>query len=193
MFIAEKGLQIPVVQVDLASREQHSDSFIKLNPHRTVPVLELDDGALLNTSSGICHYLEALHPEPSLMGADALARGQIADLEWRIEQEGFLAVGESFRNRARSFKNNALPGRHEHAQIPQLVDRGRARAEEFMVWLDQLLEKREFVAGDNFSIADITAFLTIEFAKWIKLSPGPDVKNLNRWYTAVSDRDSAKL
>jgi len=192
MFIAEKKLNIPVVEVDLANKEQHTKAFAKLNPHRTVPVLELDDGSTLCSTHGICHYLEAVYPDIPLMGTDAVERGQIADLDWRIELEGFLAVGESFRNRAKSFKNNAVTGARPHAQIPELVERGRARSEQFLEWFDRHLEQREFVAG-NFSIADITAFVTLEFAKWIKLEPSPDYTNLHRWYQQVSARDSAKI
>ena len=192
MFIAEKKLDIPVIEVDLASKEQHTDAFVKVNPHRTVPALELDDGSTLCSTHGICHYLEAAYPEIPLMGANAVERGQIADLDWRIEQEGFLAVGESFRNYAKSFKNNAVTGATQHAQIPELVERGRARSEQFMVWLDNHLEQREFVAG-SFSIADITAFVTLEFAKWIKLEPSAECRNLHRWYKQVAARDSAKV
>ena len=192
MFIAEKKLDIPVVQVDLGNREQDSPAFVALNPHRTVPVLEFEDGTSLNTTHGICNYLEAKYPAPALMGRDPIERGQIADLDWRIEQEGFLAVGESFRNRSRGFKNHAVTGQHQHAQIPELVDRGRARSEQFMEWLNSTLATREFIAGDEFSVADITAFITIEFAKWIKLEPLAEYQNLHRWHQVVSERDSAR-
>lgn len=192
MFIAEKKIDIPVVEVDLGNREQDSPAFVALNPHRTVPVLELDDGTVFRSTHGICHYLEAIHPEPALMGRDAIERGQIADLDWRIEQDGLQAVGESFRNRSKGFKNHAVTGPHQHAQIPELVDRGRARSEHFMDWLNSCLDGREFVAGDNFTVADITAFITIEFAKWIKLEPLAEYQNLHRWYQSVLERDSAK-
>ena len=191
MFIAEKNITIPVVEVDLGGREQHTETFASLNPHRTVPVLELADGTVLTTSHAICRYLEEMHPEPALMGHNSQERALIADLDWRIEQEGFLAVGESFRNRAKSYKNNALTGQHEHLQIPELVDRGRARALHFMQWLDKHLEQREFIAGDHFSVADITAFIAIDFAKWIKLEKPEDCINLCRWFDKVSKRPSA--
>lgn len=193
MFIAEKNLDIPVVQVDLGNKEQHSDEFAQLNPYRTVPVLELDNGQTLTSSVGICRYLEDAHPEPPLMGRTSIERGQIADLDWRVEQDGYLAVGESFRNRARSFQNHAVTGKHPHAQIPELVDRGRARSEQFMQWLNDLLTDREYLYGDNFTVADITALVTIDFAKWIKLEVPEDHANLKRWYESVSKRDSALL
>lgn len=192
IYIAEKGLDIPVVEIDLANRQQHSETFAKINSHRTVPALQLDDGTCLTSTSGIWHYLESLYPEPPLIGSNSQERGQVADLEWRIEQEGFMAVGESFRNKSRSFANNALTGSYQHEQIPQLVDRGRVRAENFFVWLDGLLADRQFVAGDFFSIADITAFVTVDFAKWIKLQPTEDYTALNRWYSAISTRASTQ-
>lgn len=193
MFIAEKQLDIPVVKVNLAEREQHSAEFASLNPYRTVPVLELDGGTVLNSSHGICHYLESAYPTPALMGTNATERGVIADLDWRIEQEGFLAVGESFRNRSKAFKNNALTGAREHAQIEALVERGRTRAEYFLDWANQQLDQREFFAGDDFSIADITAYITVEFARWIKLEPPAEYHNLHRWHQLIASRDSAKL
>ncbi len=193
MFIAEKGLEIPVVEVDLSNREQHSEAYQQLNPHRTVPALVFDDGNCLTSSHGIIHYLEHAYPDPPLLGNNPLQRGEIADLDWRIEQEGFLAVGEAFRNRAKSFAKHALPGKTEYAQIPQLVDRGKQRTAGFFTWLDQVLQDREYVAGAEFSVADITAFVTVEFAQWIKQQPSDVHNNLNRWRRAVSDRASAKL
>ena len=193
MYIAEKGLDIPVVEIDLANREQHSDAFQKINPYRTVPVLELDDGRTLTSSAGIQCYLESLHPEPPLFGRDNYERALVVDLDWRIENEGFLAVGEAFRNRAKSFANNALTGKHAYAQIPELVERGTSRTIAFFSWLDEQLQGRDFVAGDAFSIADITAFITVDFANWVKLQPEDDLENLHRWLEAVSSRPCAKV
>jgi len=193
MFIAEKGLDIPVVQVDLASREQHQSEYAAVNPYLTVPALELDDGTCLTSSSGICHYLDYCYPEPPLLGSNSSQRGQVIDLDWRIEQEGFMAVGEAFRNKARSFANSALPGKHPYSQIGDLVDRGRTRTEHFIDWLDEMLRTREYIAGDFYSLADITALATIDFAKWIKMQPGEHHASLQRWYNSVSSRPSAKL
>lgn len=192
IFLAEKGLQIPTVQVDLANRAQHDDDFSRLNPHRTVPVLETDDGALLNTTAGICHYLEQLHPDPPLIGRTPLARGQVIDLDSRIEFEGIHAVAEAFRNKARSYANNALTGPHPYAQIPELVERGRQRVGHFFAWLDDHLAGREFVAGEYYSIADITALVTVDFSAWIKMTPPPQATHIARWHEHVSARPSAQ-
>lgn len=193
MFIAEKGLEIPVVQVDLGNREQHESEFEAVNPHRTVPVLELDDGSSLTTSTGICHYLEYCFPEPPLMGRTSSERGRVIDLDWRMEQEGFMAVGEAFRNKAKSFANRALTGKHEYQQVEELVTRGRTRTEHFFDWLDGLLKTNEFVAGEHFTIADITALAAVDFSKWIKVQPQEHQVNLQRWHNAVSSRPSARL
>jgi len=192
IYIAEKGLDIPVVAIDLANRQQHTAEFEKINIHRTVPVLELDDGSCLTSTSGIWHYLESQHPLPPLIGSNAIERGRVADLEWRVEQEGFMAVGESFRNKSKAFAKNALSGSVEHAQISGLVERGRVRTEHFFRWLDYTLSDRQFIAGDFFSIADITALCTVNFARWIKLQPDEELGALHRWYEAVSARDSVK-
>ena len=193
MFIAEKGIDIPVVEVDLANREQHSEAFRQINPYRTVPVLQLADGTSLTSSAGIIQYLEHRWPDPPLLGKTAVQRGEVADLDWRIEQQGFAAVGEAFRNRAKSFAKNALTGETEYAQIPQLAERGNLRTAEFFDWLDQLLQNKAFVAGEDFTVADITAFVTVDFAKWIKQQPGEQHGHLNFWYRAISERHSASL
>jgi len=193
MFIAEKGLDIPVVQVDLANREQHGAEFETINPHRTVPALELDDGSFLTTSTGICHYLEYCYPEPPMMGKTSSQRGRVIDLDWRMEQEGFMAVGEAFRNKAKSFAKNALTGRHAYNQIDGLVERGRTRTEHFYDWLDELLQSNQYVAGEFFSIADITALATVDFSKYIKVLPQEHHTSLQRWHNLVSSRPSARL
>lgn len=192
IFIAEKNLQIPVVDVDLANQEQHTDAFVRINPQRTVPVLELDDGSRLTSTHGIQHYLEYTFPEPALIGRNAAERGKIIDLDTRIEQEGFMAVGESFRNYSKAFANNVFTGEHTHGQIPDLVERGRKRTLEFFAWLDDHLQHHEFIAGESFSIADITAVVTVDFARWIKQQPAPEQTQLLRWYANVSERASVK-
>jgi len=192
IFIAEKGLEIPVVQVDLANRAQHGDDFQQINPRRTVPVLETEEGAMLTSTAGICQYLEQRYPEPALIGRNALERGQVIDLDSRIEFEGIHAVAEAFRNKARAFANNALTGPHAYAQIPQLAERGRERVGHFFDWLESHLSDRKFVAGDFYSIADITALVTVDFSAWIKMTPPENATAISRWHREVSTRPSAK-
>lgn len=191
IFIAEKGIEIPTVQVDLAAKAQHETEFDDVNPHRTVPVLELDDGSRITNTAGIYAYLEALHPQPSLLGDTPAEKGRIAECSWRIENEGYMAVAEAFRNKAKGFVNHALPGPDEYAQIPDLIDRGLARTQNFFRDFDESLRSREFVAGDRYTMADITALVTIDFAKWMKQTLPESAANARRWYDVVTSRPSA--
>ena len=111
IFIAEKELDIPAVEVDLRSGEQHVDAFTTINPHRTVPVLELDDGSRITNTAGICAYLEAVKPLPALVGETPLEKSRIAEMQWRMEMQGLMAVSEVLRNRAKAFGAGRSPER----------------------------------------------------------------------------------
>lgn len=193
IFIAEKGLDIPTVEVNLREKEQLSPEFAEINPYLTVPVLELDDGTRLNSTQGVWRYLEEMHPDPPLMGRDAREKAIVADREWRVEVEGFMAVGEALRNAAKGMVGRALTGKHGYEQIPELAERGRARVPRFFEDLDRILGESEYVAGDAYTVADITAFVTVEFAGWLKLGLADDQSNAKRWYEAVKARPSSSL
>lgn len=190
IYLAEKGIELPVVQVDLGSGEHLGADFRAVNPDCTVPALELDDGTVLTESFAICQYLESLHPEPPLMGRDARERALVTMWNSKIEAEGLAAMAESFRNRSKGFVGRALTGPEGFEQIPALVPRGRRRAELFLDKLDRQLEGRAYVVGDSFTVADITALVSVEFAGWIKLQIPEKAVNLQRWYEAVSARPS---
>ena len=192
MFLAEKGIAVPTVQVDLRAGEQFSESFRAINPDCTVPVLELDDGTHIADAIGICIYFEALRPVPALMGEGPIAKAVIAAAERRAEREGFYAVQVAFRNFTRGLQGHALPGPDTYEQIPALAERGRARVLRFFARSDAALAGRAFVCGAAFSIADITTLVSIDFAQWIKLTIPEECVNLRRWYDAVSARPSAK-
>jgi glutathione S-transferase len=192
IFLAEKGIVVPTIQVDLRANEQFSPAFRAINPDCTVPVLELDDGRRISDVMAICVYFEAAQPEPALMGAGAQDRAIVTAWQRRVERDGFFAVAEAFRNSARAFKGRALPGADDYEQIPALVERGRARVAKFFAMLDAHLAGSEFVAGKRYSIADITALVAVDFAGWIKLAVPEDCGHLRRWYGAVSARPSAK-
>ncbi|MEJ2602146.1 MAG: glutathione S-transferase family protein [Gammaproteobacteria bacterium] len=192
IFLAEKGLELPTVQVDLGNGEHLGDEFRALNPDCTVPVLELDDGTVLSESFAICQYLESEYPDPALMGRDPKERALVTMWNDKVEAQGMGALAEAFRNRARGFAGRALTGPEGYEQIPALADRGRQRAARFLERLDHELAGREFLVGDAFSVADITALVTVDFAGWIKLSLPDDADNLRRWYEAVSARPSAR-
>ena len=191
IFIAEKGLDIPTVQVDLRNGEHLTESFRKLNPWCTVPVLELDDGTAISEAVAVCRYLEDAHPEPPLMGVDPRDRAVVAMWEHRFEIDGFLAVTEAFRNQARGLAGRALTGPESVAQIPELVQRGRARVERFFGELDARLAGHPFVAGERYTIADITAQVAVDFAGWIKMSLPAECRHAAEWYERVSARTSA--
>ncbi|MCY4238793.1 MAG: glutathione S-transferase [Rhodospirillaceae bacterium] len=191
--LAEKGLldDIEVIEINLRNKEQITPEFTTINPYRTVPVLELDDGRRITSSTGIFHYLEAARPDPPLIGRSPAEKGLVTDLEWRVELEGFSPIGECLRNTAKGMIGRALTGKYDYEQIPELGARGRLRCERFLQDFDDLVGERRFLAGDNFTIADITALVAIDFAKWIKIELPKDATNAQRWYTEVSSRPSA--
>ncbi|MEZ5650744.1 MAG: glutathione S-transferase [Burkholderiaceae bacterium] len=193
MFIAEKGLEIPTVEINLRDREQLTPEFLNINPHATVPVLELDDGTRLVTTAGCRAYLESVHPEPPLLGRTPTERGQIADLIARIEIDALGATAECLRNSAKAMKDRALTGPVDYAQIPELGERGRARARHFFPQLDKLIGDKPYLVGDAFSAADIDAFIFVGFVKWIKVEVPADCRNVARWLESISMRPSAGL
>lgn len=193
IFIAEKGLDIETIEVDLGAGEQFGAAFRTLNPRCTVPVLELDDGTPIVENIGIATYLEAAHPEPLLMGATAKDKALIATWNARIEFEGLVPTADAFRNRTKGLKDHAVTGPKSYAQIPELAQRGLDRTRDFFSMLDERLGMSEYIAGESFSLADITALCIVDFAAWVKVKIEEDQTNLNRWYGAVSERPSAQL
>ena len=192
IFLGEKGVSIPTVQVDLRNGGQFTDAFRAINPDCTVPVLQLDDGSIITDIVTICAYVEELHPAPALIGATPEERAVVMSLTRQIERDGLFAAMDAFRNWTRGFKGRALPGRHSYEQIPELAERGRLRVQHFLHDMDTRLSGREFVAGPRYTIADMTAMVMVDFAGWAKLSVPEACANLRRWYAAVSARPSAK-
>lgn len=188
IFMAEKSIELPTRQVDLRGGEQFSDAYKAINPHCTVPTLVLDDGTSLTESVAICRYLEMTHPEPPLFGRDAKEMALIEMWHRSVEFDGLFAVVEAFRNHAKGFKDRALPGPEPVAQIPDLVARGRKRIDLFLKDLDRRLGEAEFVAGESYSIVDITTFVTIDFAGWLHIEIPETASHLRRWYDAVAAR-----
>ena len=192
IFIAEKNIPIEHIEVDLRNAEQMSDAFRAINPYCTVPVLELDDGTHLTTTAGIWQYLEAAYPEPALMGKTAEQKGIIADLQWRIETGGFMAMSEYLRNSAPAMKGRALTGTVNYEQIPELAVRGQDRLTHFFNDIDELVGTKPYVAGETFSVADIDLLVVVDFAKWRKITLPETAVNAWRWYETVSARPSAQ-
>jgi glutathione S-transferase len=192
IFLAEKGISVPTVQVDLRSGEQFSPAFRAINPDATVPVLELDNGTRITDAIGICIYFEATHPQPPLIGESAEEKALITERQRHAERNGFYAVMEAFRNSTPGLKGRALPGPDDFEQIPALAERCRARVMRFFNEMDARLAHHSFVAGQRYSIADITALVTIDFARWAKLAIPDECSHLRRWHADVSARPSAK-
>ena len=190
IFLAEKGISLPTVQVDLRNGEQFSPAFRAINPDCTVPALVLDDGTVIADAVAICGYLEELHPEPPLIGATPQERAVVTALNRQIERDGFFAAMDAFRNATKGLKGRALPGPHDYEQIPELAARGRVRVEHFFRAMDARLAAREFVAGSRFTIADISTLVLTDFAGWAKLSIPPECTHLRRWHAVVAARPS---
>jgi len=191
IFMAEKGVEMKTVQVDLTSGEQMKPDFAAKNPWLTVPVIELDDGTCISEISACCRYLEEIHPDPLLLGCDAKDKALVEMWNHHMFQEGFMAVAEALRNSARRMKGRGLTGSQNYDQIPDLVERGVARIGHFMEDLDVRLSKSKYVAGGKYSIADITAFVTVDFAGWVKVVPQDNQTNLKRWHDQMGARPSA--
>jgi len=190
MFLAEKGLEVPTEDVGAGALLKRE--FLERSPHRLTPMLELDDGTLIGEAMAICRYFEALHPEPPLFGRDAKQTALIEMWERKCEQEGLLAVGEVFRNSIPAFADRGLGGFSVPVpQIPALVERGKLRVRVFFGNLDAQLAQHPFVAGDAFSVADITALCTYDFAKRVGLAPDASAVHVARWYAQVAARPSA--
>lgn len=193
MFIAEKGLEIDTVNIDLRAGEQMGDAYRKINPNCTVPALALDDGTILHSTAGIRAYLEDLHPTPPLMGADARERGIVADLLWQVEGFGLAAMRDALRNASKAMKGRALPGPVDYEQIPELAERGRSQTLDFLAGIDGMIGDKPFAAGDNYTAVDIDLCIVVDFAGWLKMGLPEDAANAKRWYEAVSSRPSANL
>jgi glutathione S-transferase len=191
IFLAEKGLSIPLVTVDLGKGEQHSDAYRAINPRRVVPTLVLEDGTPIGEVPVICRYIEETHPTPPLLGEAAKEKALVAMWERRAELEGFAAVMEGIRNSAPGLKGRAIAGPHDYEQIPELAERSKRRVKNFFADFDDRLGKAPFVTGERFSVADITALVTVDFAaKAINFPVPNDHHSLKRWYDAVSSRPS---
>jgi glutathione S-transferase len=185
IFLAEKGIQIPSVQVDIGKAENRQPEFLAKNPQGGLPVLELDDGTYLAESVAICRYFEETNPEPALMGTDARDRALVEMWNRRMELYVFNSITQAFRNTHDFFKG----------RIPQVPEWGEVCKQAGLKQLDLLdntLADREFIAGDRYTIADITAQCGIDFGRVIGIKVQPEQKNLSRWHEAISSRPSAK-
>lgn len=193
ILLAEKGVAHATVNVDLARGEQLGAAFRAVNPQCTVPALVLEDGLVLTDNAAIAAYAEARWPEPALLGRSPAERAEVASWQWRVEFEGLMAVAEALRNGSPAMAHRALPGPRDYEQIPALAERGRLRVAHFLELLEQRLQGRETIAGDGLSLADITAVVTVDFARIVRIKPGEQHPNLIRWRAAMAARPSMAL
>ena len=185
IFLAEKGIEVPTVQISLADQEQTTPDYIAKNSLAKVPTLELDDGSFLSESVAICRYFEELHPDPPLMGTDAADRARVEMWQRRMEHEILDNIAAVFRMTHDFFKGRIR-------QVPEWGEACREQAMKRFEWLDGVLADREFVAGERFTIADITAMVGFDFGRVTKTSFSPENKNISRWHASVSARPSAE-
>jgi glutathione S-transferase len=185
IFLAEKGIEVPMVQVDIPTAENRRPPYTDKNPMGGVPMLELDDGTCIAESVAICRYFEAAHPNPPLMGRDAKDQAVVEMWNRRMELNFALPVMNAFRHTHEFFKNRI-------EQVPDFGHSQKRGALQQMEWLDTVLADREFIAGDNYTIADITALVGVDFGRISDIRIGDGQKNLKRWYDGVAARPSSK-
>lgn len=188
MLLAVKGVAHETVEIDLRTGEQLGEAYRRINPQCTVPALRTEEGVVLTDNAAIAAYLEARYPEPPLLGVTPLEKAEIASWQWRVEFEGLMAVAEALRNSSPAMVDRALPGPVNYAQIPALAERGVQRLKHFLDELNIHLEGREFIAAGQFSIADITAVVAVDFARVVKVRPGDEHPHLLRWRAAMEAR-----
>lgn len=192
VFLAEKGIEVPTVEINIRAGENLQPGFLAINPRGVLPTLELDDGTVLDESTAICRYFEALQPEPALFGRTPLEIALVESWNRRVEFDAGQAVIDAFRNSYPPYADRAVPGRSGTPAIPALVERGRARLAEFFPFIERRLGESEFVAGAGFSFADITLLCITDFARALKMAVPEDMPNFLRWHATVSARPSAK-
>ena len=186
IFLAEKGVTVASETLDLMQNEHRAEAFSALNPYQAIPVLVLDNGATISESVAICRYFEELHPSPPLFGTGPLGRARVEMWNRRMELGLLYSVAQAFRH--------LIPAM-EALEKPQIAEWGqvnKTRVTGQMQLLDKQLAHNAYVAGDAFSIADITALVALDFSKPLKIERPASLTNLNRWYGEVSSRPSAK-
>jgi glutathione S-transferase len=186
IFVAEKGLKIPTEEVDIFTGKNRTPEMLAKNPAGGLPFIELDDGTHLAESVAICRYLEGLHPEPNLMGKDNREQAFIEMWNRRMELNLFAVAARAFQHTNELFKARIK-------QFPEYGETQRETVKQQLQWLDAQIGNKPFIAGDRFTIADITALVGVDFAAQAAgVSADPALKNLARWHQSVSSRPSAK-
>jgi glutathione S-transferase len=186
IFLAEKGIEVPFEEVDLMQGAQKTPEFTALNPFQRVPLLVLEDGSAIAETMAICRYFEALQPEPALFGKGPLAVATVEMWSRRMDLGLLLSVAQAFRH---------LHPAMAKLEVPQVAAWGEAnkpRALEILKIMDEQLAGRRFLAGEHYSVADITGLVAVDFMKPARIERPPGLENLARWYAEVASRPSAK-
>jgi glutathione S-transferase len=186
IFLAEKNLSVPTIDVDLAALEQKSAGFSALNSFQRIPVLAFDDGEVLCESIAICRYFEEIQPDPPLFGIGALERARVEMQQRRLELGLLIHIANAFRH------SHPHMARMEVPQIAELAQSSKPKAVEAMARIDRELENREFIAGDRFSVADISGLVALDFARTARIAIPEHLGQLRRWHQALSARPSAR-
>ncbi len=185
IFLSEKGITVPTVQVDIGRNEHKSATYRSVNPLARVPALELDDGTIITESIAICRYFEALHPEPTLFGRSPKDAALIEMWQRRLELGLLSPVSSVFRHLHPAMQELEVP------QVPAWGEANKPRVTEFLGLLDRELATRRYAAGDTFSVADITGLVAIDFMKPGKLKVPEHMSNVLRWHGELAARPSA--
>jgi glutathione S-transferase len=186
IFLAEKGISVPIEEIDLSSMQHKSAAYTVINPLQRVPALMLDDGTVITESIAICRYFEALHPAPPMFGTGALEQAMVEMWDRWVEQNLLSPVTQVFRHLHPAMKAMEVP------QIAQWGETNKTRVLDFLPILDRQLSVHRYVAGKTYSAADITALVTVDFMKPARLALPPEHGNIRRWHAEVTARPSAK-
>lgn len=186
IFLAEKGITVPMEQVDIGAKQHKSADYAVVNPLQRMPALVLDDGTVITESIAICRYFETMQPEPPLFGVDAKDIALVEMWNRRCELNLFFPVAHVFRHTHPAMKELEVP------QVPDWAEANRPRIAEFLSILDDHLKGNEFIAGARYSVADITALCAVDFAKPARVTISEELTNVKRWREAVAARPSAK-
>jgi glutathione S-transferase len=185
VFLAEKGITVPTEQVDLGKLQQRGDDFTAINPMQRVPALVLDDGTVIAESIAICRYFEALHPDPPLFGRGALESALVEMWNRRAELHLLFPVASVFQHQHPAMKIMVDP------QVPEWGEANKPHITAFLRFLDGELKGRPYVAGQHYTVADITAMIAVDFMRVSRLTVPEELTHVRRWHEAVSSRPSA--
>lgn len=185
VYLAEKGIKIPIEPVDLGAMAQKSEAYTAVNPLQRVPALVLDDGTIITESIAICRYFELLHPQPPLFGRDPKDVAVVEMWQRRVELHLLFPVSHIFRNLHPAMAQMEVP------QVPAWAEANKPRVVDFLKILDGELGKRHYLTGENFTVADITGLVALDFMKPAKVSVPENLTNVKRWHAELSARPSA--